>query len=178
MKARWRGAPVAAVGLDLCNTLGPGRDNLSTPSALAHWYVTAGLSVHPPAVCDEDLHQVRRLRDDLRAALVAADAARVAEIATAWLEGAPGCLCVDPTTLEPRFTPRETTPRCLTVPAVLQLLALAREAPQRVRVCAASDCLAIFVDTSRNGSRRWCSMERCGARAKSAAYYRRKRGGR
>lgn len=36
----------------------------------------------------------------------------------------------------------------------------------RIRTCAAEDCGLLFVDTSRPGWRRWCSMERCGDRAK------------
>ncbi|MCK2240393.1 MULTISPECIES: ABATE domain-containing protein [unclassified Crossiella] len=36
----------------------------------------------------------------------------------------------------------------------------------RVRHCAAADCHLLFVDTSRPGARRWCSMQRCGNRAK------------
>jgi predicted RNA-binding Zn ribbon-like protein len=40
----------------------------------------------------------------------------------------------------------------------------------RVRECAADNCGLLFVDTSRPGRRRWCSMERCGNRAKVRAY--------
>ena len=47
--------------------------------------------------------------------------------------------------------------------------------PRRVRTCAAEDCALWFRDTSKNGSRRWCSMARCGNRAKVAAHYRRSR---
>jgi predicted RNA-binding Zn ribbon-like protein len=36
----------------------------------------------------------------------------------------------------------------------------------RIRMCAADDCGLLLVDTSRPGKRRWCSMERCGNRAK------------
>jgi predicted RNA-binding Zn ribbon-like protein len=36
----------------------------------------------------------------------------------------------------------------------------------RVRTCAAHDCGWLFLDTSRNRSRRWCSMQSCGNRAK------------
>lgn len=36
----------------------------------------------------------------------------------------------------------------------------------RVRECAARDCALLFVDVSRPGRRRWCSMERCGNRHK------------
>jgi predicted RNA-binding Zn ribbon-like protein len=36
----------------------------------------------------------------------------------------------------------------------------------RVRQCAGSNCSWLFVDTSRNGMRRWCDMQACGNRAK------------
>ncbi len=36
----------------------------------------------------------------------------------------------------------------------------------RIRICEADDCGLLFVDSSRPGSRRWCSMEWCGDRAK------------
>jgi predicted RNA-binding Zn ribbon-like protein len=36
----------------------------------------------------------------------------------------------------------------------------------RIRICAADDCGLLYVDTSRPGTRRWCSMEWCGDRAK------------
>jgi len=39
----------------------------------------------------------------------------------------------------------------------------------RIRVCAADDCGLLFVDASRPGRRRWCSMEWCGNRAKMRA---------
>ncbi len=36
----------------------------------------------------------------------------------------------------------------------------------RVKECPALDCHWLFVDTSRNGSREWCSMQDCGNRDK------------
>ncbi|MFT4125178.1 MAG: CGNR zinc finger domain-containing protein [Gordonia sp. (in: high G+C Gram-positive bacteria)] len=45
-----------------------------------------------------------------------------------------------------------------------------------IRVCAADDCGLLFVDTSRPRNRRWCSMRRCGGRAKSRAHQSRRRG--
>lgn len=42
--------------------------------------------------------------------------------------------------------------------------------PDRLRACDASGCERWFVDTSRGGRRRWCSMERCGNRMKAARY--------
>ncbi|HUF36866.1 MAG TPA: ABATE domain-containing protein [Gemmatimonadales bacterium] len=42
-----------------------------------------------------------------------------------------------------------------------------------VRRCDGNRCVLFFYDTTRNRSRRWCSMEGCGSRAKAGAYYRR-----
>lgn len=39
----------------------------------------------------------------------------------------------------------------------------------RVRQCAGARCSALFVDTSRPGTRRWCSMDVCGNQAKKTA---------
>jgi predicted RNA-binding Zn ribbon-like protein len=36
----------------------------------------------------------------------------------------------------------------------------------RIRICGAEDCGLLFVDASRPGQRRWCSMQWCGDRAK------------
>jgi predicted RNA-binding Zn ribbon-like protein len=43
----------------------------------------------------------------------------------------------------------------------------------RVRECAREGCDWLFVDTSKNRSRRWCSMAMCGSRVKAQRYYRR-----
>jgi len=49
---------------------------------------------------------------------------------------------------------------------------------QRVRQCADNrGCGYLFVDTSRNRSRRWCSMESCGNRAKAHRHYQRRQKG-
>lgn len=37
----------------------------------------------------------------------------------------------------------------------------------RLKLCALSDCDWLFVDTSKNGSRRWCQMNVCGAKEKA-----------
>jgi predicted RNA-binding Zn ribbon-like protein len=44
------------------------------------------------------------------------------------------------------------------------------EAGGRIRECSADDCGYIYLDTSRSGNRRWCSMQRCGNRAKVRAH--------
>jgi predicted RNA-binding Zn ribbon-like protein len=62
--------------------------------------------------------------------------------------------------------------------AVAALSTLARDAIDlfggplagRVRECAAENCGLLYVDASRPGTRRWCSMEVCGNRAKVRAH--------
>ena len=51
--------------------------------------------------------------------------------------------------------------------------------PERLRVKACGDatCGWLFLDASRNGTRRWCSMAGCGNRAKARRHYRRQRAG-
>jgi predicted RNA-binding Zn ribbon-like protein len=44
-----------------------------------------------------------------------------------------------------------------------------------VRECAAPDCGRLFVDTSRNRTRRWCDMRSCGNRAKVRRFYSRRK---
>jgi predicted RNA-binding Zn ribbon-like protein len=51
---------------------------------------------------------------------------------------------------------------------------LTSEERKQVRECAGSSCTWLFLDRSRNRSRRWCSMETCGNRAKAQRHYRRR----
>jgi predicted RNA-binding Zn ribbon-like protein len=39
-----------------------------------------------------------------------------------------------------------------------------------IRKCENPDCILFFYDTSKNHSRRWCSMDLCGNRAKVSAF--------
>ena len=50
---------------------------------------------------------------------------------------------------------------------------LANAESSRIRKC--ETCVVHFFDTSKKGSRRWCSMNSCGNKLKVAAYQRRKR---
>lgn len=46
----------------------------------------------------------------------------------------------------------------------------------RVRLCASESCDWLFIDTSRNGMRRWCEMKTCGNRDKARRHYERTKG--
>jgi predicted RNA-binding Zn ribbon-like protein len=52
---------------------------------------------------------------------------------------------------------------------------LTSENLSRVRECAGQSCDWLFLDTSRNHMRRWCSMSECGNRAKARRFFERKR---
>ena len=52
---------------------------------------------------------------------------------------------------------------------------LARAGMRRIRCCGNPQCLWLFLDRSKNGTRRWCDMAACGNRAKAARHYERTR---
>jgi predicted RNA-binding Zn ribbon-like protein len=46
---------------------------------------------------------------------------------------------------------------------------------KRLKECEGGGCGWLFIDTSRNHSRRWCSMEDCGNREKARRHYQKKK---
>ena len=77
------------------------------------------------------------------------------------------------------WVPVDAPPAMLTAPlwpilrSAADLLTSAER--QQVRECGGSACTWLFLDRSRNRSRRWCSMESCGNRAKAQRHYHRRR---
>jgi predicted RNA-binding Zn ribbon-like protein len=64
-------------------------------------------------------------------------------------------------------------------PALLSAAELLTGAERtRVRECASDTCAWLFLDRSKNASRRWCDMAVCGNRAKARRHRGRLRGGR
>ena len=77
------------------------------------------------------------------------------------VSGAPGLVASEPRSLA----------RDLAARAALALIRLpATPAALRFKACPGPGCAWVFVDTTRNGSRRWCDMAACGNRAKAAAF--------
>lgn len=72
----------------------------------------------------------------------------------------------------PFFAPREPTD--LWEPLINGVADLLSE-PQQQRLRKCESCVVHFFDTSKKGSRRWCSMNICGNKLKVASYQRRKR---
>jgi predicted RNA-binding Zn ribbon-like protein len=53
---------------------------------------------------------------------------------------------------------------------------VASEDALRVKECATDNCNWLFLDASKNRSRRWCEMQECGNRAKARRHYHKKSG--
>jgi predicted RNA-binding Zn ribbon-like protein len=76
--------------------------------------------------------------------------------------------------LKPLFEPRR--PEDLWAPIAAATAELFSELDRsRIRKCESESCVLHFYDTSKKGSRRWCSMNICGNKLKVAAYQRRRR---
>ncbi|MFH8366304.1 CGNR zinc finger domain-containing protein [Streptomyces sp. NPDC018031] len=167
-----------ALCLELLPTGGPGAyaryEIMRAPADLAAWVGSCRLQPPPEiVVSEEDVAGARRLRDALWR--LAADRAhgrppRPADLAV-----------VNEAAAAPPLAPVLTAggERGWHWPATAsQLLStVARDAVElfsgpyadRIRECGADDCYLLFVDTSRPGRRRWCSMQRCGNRHKVRA---------
>jgi len=60
----------------------------------------------------------------------------------------------------------------LLAPVLWSAADLLVQAPhRRIRQCANPQCLWLFIDASKNGTRRWCDMAACGNRAKAHRHY-------
>ncbi|MZE79593.1 zf-CGNR multi-domain protein [Streptomyces sp. SID5475] len=149
--ARFRFDP-GALCLEFLTTGGPGplsrHEALHGPRELADWLALSRLGLGP-----------REIR-----ALPAGDLAEVNRAAAC-------------PALVPRLTPDRTRAWAAPVTGAQALSSIARDAVElltgtdagRIRECGAGDCPLVFVDLSRSGRRRWCSMERCGNRHKVRA---------
>ncbi len=168
--ARWRFDP-GALFLEFLLTGGPGDlavwDRLRQPADLREWVDVSRLELSGAQVtaADADLEPARRLRDALwRATRAAIAGDQVGGADRSAIERAAAAAPLVPTWAGWR-TPADAAAVLSTVArdAIAVLTGPARE---RVRECAADDCRLVFLDTSRPGGRRWCSMQRCGNRHK------------
>jgi predicted RNA-binding Zn ribbon-like protein len=168
--------------LDFVATVGErwrrGFERLRTPEDLGRWLVEASLLDSAAPVEPSQLAEARRLRESIyrvarRAGKGRPDRRDVREI-NRWAADPP---------LVPRLAVDGRTVKWIAErPVEASLATIARDAADlvsgplaaRVRECAAPDCALLFVDTSRPGRRRWCSMDACGNRIKTAAYRRRR----
>jgi predicted RNA-binding Zn ribbon-like protein len=178
---RFRGGHPA---LDLAATLAARlkpepRELLGNPSDLDRWLAAAGFAKRGSGASPQDLEVARRLREaiyQVAVALINGGAAPAKSLST-----------INGIAANPPATPRLARDGSFSLAgdARASLATLAHEAirlfggdqGERVRQCAGDGCALLFLDTSRSGDRRWCSMTACGNRAKVAEYRRRKKRG-
>lgn len=142
-------------------------ETLHVPDDLGRWLARPPLSVRVASPTTDDLMNAVGVREAIRALLTAAVDGAVPPAAAAQV--------VNQTASTPPLVPRlragavEWAPGATVEQAMSSLGRDALDvlaAGVRVAQCSADDCPLIFVDDSRSGSRRWCSMQRCGNRAK------------
>ena len=177
------------VALDFLNTRtyvnGRATDLLSPPEELREWLVGVGLHAHgidveasPPAarlLFDE----ARRLRDGILTAVEAHGRCetvppRVLYALNRVLEASRSTVQLVHDGERLTLVKLGTAPDSLAAlsPIALAAATLLTEADRRrIRQCGSQRCVLWFLDTSKNGRRRWCSMATCGNRAKAARHY-------
>lgn len=186
------------LALDFLNTRpvlaeGP-TELLPDVDALVRWLVTSGVltrqngktlarkwSGSPQAIVF--LRELLKFRERLRAAVIRQEAGLpvsdpfIAEL-NSLLKRHPSVIALqrngNKLGLGAAFKPKK--PNDLWVPIANAVADLLSDALlERVRKC--EGCIVHFLDTSKKGSRRWCSMKICGNKIKVAAYQQRKRVG-
>ena len=160
--------------LDLTHTGGEGEaarwEILHEPADAAR-FLGIIIDTVPPVVVGSDMPSIRHVRQAL------SDLARSRAVGA--LEPAAAVAVINAAAAEAPLVPRlvASSRRLLPGNARQALSTVARDAIElfsspladRIRICAADDCGLLYVDTSRPGTRRWCSMEWCGDRAKKRA---------
>jgi len=151
------------------------RELLNAPEDLARWLVSAGMADSAPKPTVKDLAATRLLREAIYV-LAGARSGTKAEAARKTLnEVAAGVAAVP--VLQNNGTVRlEGSAHALLVTLARDAVQLfGSEAVTRLRQCQSPTCTLYFIDTSRRGDRRWCSMSACGNKAKVDEFRRRKR---
>lgn len=150
-------------------------DRLETAADLGRWLAAAGLAT--AEATEADLMAVRRLREAIyelalaRAAGTALDAA-ARERLNASASGASAAVVLE---ADGSARLRGDAAAVLGHVARRAVALIAGQDGGVIRQCEGDGCAILFLDQSRAGRRRWCSMSLCGNRAKAAAFRRRDR---
>ena len=163
------GEPLA---LDLLNTQwlpsGTPVDLLATPAGTRAWLAAAGAPASP---VPETRKALVLAREAIRDVVSGQGGAAALDQLNAVLSHGHLRLSIGPP-MNPRQTLEVDDPAWRpAVMAAANLLELLAQAPDRIRRCQNPGCVLWFFDTTRNGTRRWCSMEVCGNRAKARRHY-------
>jgi hypothetical protein len=169
----------AQLAADLVNTVGShsGKEFLTDGETLRDFLVAHEMSA-PPRITDGDLEDVRRWRGRLAEVWTAPDAATKAEVLNTILQEVQAL---------PQLTDHDGTWHmhyvCSDAPVGQKVAAaaamglavvLSEYGIERLGMCAADNCADVFIDTSRNKSKRYCD-DTCSTRMNVAAYRKRKK---
>jgi predicted RNA-binding Zn ribbon-like protein len=175
--------PARLPALDLTATVrgrlkGEPSDLLQTPSDLDRWIAASGVVDEAAPATEADLAAARTLREAIYAAALArTQGAGVPDGERRFLnERASAPPAVVRLDAQGRVR-RSGSPAALLATVARQAIELLDAGAAPVKQCEAAGCAHLFVDTSRSGDRRWCSMTTCGNRAKVAEYRSRRRQG-
>lgn len=151
---------------------------LRTPDDFREWIVRAGLLDTPPCVDVQLLMRAIELREAIyRLAIATRDETTLAEsdraIVNDMARAPPVTMALSASGGILRSGDAEAVMATLARKAVILL---GGDRARLIRECDASWCSRLYVDSSRRGSRRWCSMASCGNRAKVAAFRERQQG--
>jgi predicted RNA-binding Zn ribbon-like protein len=172
------GHPVLEFLATLAGRRGEPLERLAAPDDLSHWLEFAGLA--SDARCNRALlAQARELREAVYRLVVAAregdaPATPDLELVNMWARRPSRSPQLD-ATLQVTLVGPGACRGALTQLARAGIELVAGSELARIRNCANPSCSLMFIDHSRPGRRRWCSMERCGNRAKTARYRQRRR---
>jgi len=170
------------LSLDLLATLGSrgllNIERLRDTTDLARWLRQAGLIGASVRARPSELRDALVLREAISDAITARHGPQLPRSALRVLNHWAAQPCLAPQ-ISPERQPRWKNPR--TVRSALSTVArdaislLAGPSSFRIKQCAGAGCTIFFVDESRSGRRRWCSMDDCGNAAKGAAFVARRR---
>ena len=153
------------------------RDLLETPRDLARWFAAAGLSVQRVNVTEKELAAARGLREALYRLAFARVGGAPLPAADRRLLNRHAALATPAPQLDAAgmHWSRAETPALLAAIARAGIEVLGGPVGDRLRQCAGRWCAILFVDMSRSGRRKWCSMSGCGNKAKVATFRKRNR---
>jgi predicted RNA-binding Zn ribbon-like protein len=166
-----RALPDEPLALDLTNTefLPDGTlvDLLATAESTRAWLTAAGLDRAASGNPGPTRATLRQARTAIRDALSGRGTARLNQV----LGHGRVRLSVSADLVPLRTLDADDPAWQPAVMAAANLLDLLEQAPDRVKHCENPACMLWFFDTTRNGTRRWCSMAVCGNRMKARRHY-------
>lgn len=147
-------------------------DLLATVDGVEAWLRVVGIEGATAGAAQEPLVEARAA---IRAVVSAGDPASASDRLNSVLARGRLRLSLGPDGRSQRVVEVDDPPWRPAVLAAYDLLSLLDARPERIRRCDHPNCVLWFLDTSRNGTRRWCSMATCGNRSKVQRHYSRSR---